>query len=117
LPPTVFTRRMKVGDGIVEQRLQLVPERVLRGIHKGLQDFRLVFSPPPASVRAFVGPGDMAGGDIKSATQNRLRRKRRKLAHQEEKNFLCGILRQRRSSRIRWHAAFTIGPWRCEHAA
>src|SRR6185369_12063727 len=55
-----------------------------------------VLSLPPAGVSALVGPGEMAGGDIKPATQNRLRWKRRKLADQQQKHFLGRILGQRR---------------------
>jgi hypothetical protein len=55
-----------------------------------------VLSLPPADVGAQVSPGQMAGGDIKPATQNRLRWKRRKLADQQQKHFLGRILGQRR---------------------
>ena len=56
----------------------------------------LVLSLPPAGVRAVVRPGQMTGGEIKPAAQNRLGWKRRKLADQQQKHFLRRILRQRR---------------------
>ena len=79
--------------GIVEQRLQLAPESVLSGIHKVLHG--LVLSLPPAGMGALVSPSQMASGDIKPATQNRLGWKRWKLTDQQQKHFLRCVLSQR----------------------
>ena len=76
-----LTLALRQGQhGIVEQRFQFEPGIVLSGFHKVLHG--PVLSLPPPGLGAVVGPGQMAGGDIKPATQNRLRWKRRKLADQ-----------------------------------